>query len=83
MRIYSGWDRNDPRLLDGANYLMQQQLPGDATPRERDTYYWYYATQVLKYIDGPLWNKWDSRLRPLSDPFANQNRRSGRQLAPL
>ncbi len=44
---------------------MQQQLPGDATPRQRDTYYWYYATQVLKYIDGPLWNKWDSQLRPL------------------
>ncbi len=65
MRIYNGWDRNDPRLLEGANYLMQQQLPGDATPRERDTYYWYYATQVLKYIDGPLWNKWDSQLRPL------------------
>jgi hypothetical protein len=65
MRIYTGWDRNDPRLLDGATYLMQQQLPSDATPRQRDTYYWYYATQVLKYIDGPLWNKWDSQLRPL------------------
>lgn len=65
MRIYTGWDRDDPRLLDGATYLMQQQLPGDATPRQRDTYYWYYATQVLKYIDGPLWTKWDSQLRPL------------------
>ena len=65
MQIYSGWDRDDPRLLDGATYLLQTQMPTDSTPRQRDTYYWYYATQVLKHIDGPLWEKWDAQLRPL------------------
>ena len=65
MRIYSGWDRNDPRLLAGADYLVNNQLPSDSTPLLRDTYYWYYATQVLKYVDGPQWKTWNDQLRPL------------------
>lgn len=65
MRIYSGVDRNDSTLLDGATFLTMKHLPSDATPQSRDTYYWYYATQVLKHIDGPLWEKWDAQLRPL------------------
>ncbi|MFK7766285.1 MAG: hypothetical protein AB8B55_03505 [Mariniblastus sp.] len=65
MRIYSGWDRKDPRLLAGADYLLKTQLPNDSTPQQRDTYYWYYATQVMKYVDGPQWKKWNDQLRPL------------------
>lgn len=65
MRIYAGWKRDDPRLLAGAEYLLKTQLPSDSTPQLRDTYYWYYATQVLKYVDGPQWKKWNDRLRPL------------------
>jgi hypothetical protein len=65
MRIYRGWERNEPRLLDGAAILVGQHLPSDATPLKRDTYYWYYATQVLKHVDGPLWEEWDAKLRPL------------------
>lgn len=65
MRIYSGWDRSDPRLLAGADYLLNTKLPADTTPQLRDTYYWYYATQVLKHIDGPRWERWNNRLRPL------------------
>ena len=65
MRIYSGWSRDDPRLLAGADYLLEQQLPNDSTPQVRDTYYWYYATQVLKHIDGPRWERWNQKLRPL------------------
>ncbi|MDA7858832.1 hypothetical protein N9B05_03345 [Mariniblastus sp.] len=65
MRIYSGWDKNDPRLLAGADYLLQTQLPGDTSPQVRDTYYWYYATQVLKFVDGQRWNQWNNLLRPM------------------
>ena len=65
MRIYSGWDQQDPRLIAGAEYLLETQLPNDSTPIQRDTYYWYYATQVMKYVDGPQWNKWNNKLRPL------------------
>ncbi|QEG20324.1 prenyltransferase/squalene oxidase repeat-containing protein [Mariniblastus fucicola] len=64
MRIYTGWERDDPRLISGANYLVNQQMPGE-TVRLRDTYYWYYATQVLKHVDGPAWQKWNAALRPL------------------
>ena len=24
----------------------------------RDTYYWYYATQVLKHVGGEYWDTW-------------------------
>lgn len=65
MRIYSGWDRDDPRLLAGADYLLATQLPADSSPILRDTYYWYYATQVLKHVDGDRWKRWNDRLRPL------------------
>ena len=64
MRIYTGWQRDDPRLLSGARFMVQQQLPGESK-RLRDTYYWYYATQVLKHIDGPEWQTWNNALRPL------------------
>ena len=64
MRIYTGWERDDPRLLSGARYLVQQQLPGE-TLRLRDTYYWYYATQVLKHVGGTEWETWNNSLRPL------------------
>ena len=64
MRIYGGWERDDPRLISGARFLLQQQAPGE-TKELRDTYYWYYATQVLKHVDGDLWQQWDQQLRPL------------------
>jgi hypothetical protein len=65
MRIYRGWEQDDPRLVAGAKYLVDQQMPGDTNGRVRDTYYWYYATQVLKHVDGPLWDQWNDTLRPL------------------
>ena len=65
MRIYSGWDKSDPRLLSGADYLLLQQLPNTTTRKMRDTYYWYYATQVLKHVGGEQWNQWNNTLRPL------------------
>lgn len=65
MRIYSGWEKTDPRLKDGADYLLLQQLPNMTTRKMRDTYYWYYATQVLKHVGGDRWNQWNNTLRPL------------------
>ena len=65
MRIYSGWDKHDPRLISGAQFMLDMQMPSDATPQLRDTYYWYYATQVLKHVGGPQWAAWDQKLRPL------------------
>lgn len=65
MRLYTGWERNDPRTLAAADYLLSQQLPGDRTAIERDTYYWYYATQVLRHVGGERWEQWNNLLHPL------------------
>ncbi len=65
MQLYLGWESDDPRLLDGVDYLLSQQLPGDRTAIERDTYYWYYATQVLRHVGGRRWETWNEKLHPL------------------
>jgi hypothetical protein len=64
MRVYSGWSRSDARFQAGADYLLDQ-LPSDANARVRDTYYWYYATQVLKHAGGDAWETWNAALQPL------------------
>jgi hypothetical protein len=64
MRVYSGWPRDDQRFLSGAQSLLKQ-LPSDANTQLRDTYYWYYATQVLKHAGGESWDAWNRALHPL------------------
>jgi hypothetical protein len=66
MRLYTGWNRNDPRMVAGAKHLMEH-LPaiGTAADPQRDTYYWYYATQVMFHMKGDYWKTWNDRLRPL------------------
>jgi hypothetical protein len=64
MRLYTGWNRTDQRLVTGADYLLSQ-LPSDRTNTQRDTYYWYYATQVMRHVGGERWDRWNGRLHPL------------------
>ena len=64
MRVYSGWSRDDERFLEGARSLLKQ-LPSDTNTVLRDTYYWYYATQVLKHAGGAAWETWNQSLHPL------------------
>lgn len=56
-RMYSGWQRNDPRLARGVERLAE------AGPSYEDMYYNYYAAQVLNHYDGPQWPAWNERLR--------------------
>lgn len=63
MHLYMEQDTSDPRLAAGAGYLLQH-LPDDSTPESRDTYYWYYATQLLKHQGGPAWQTWYQALHP-------------------
>lgn len=58
-RQYLGWKQNDPRLLDGADYLMDE-LPSWESP---DVYYWYYATQVFHHLGGARWDRWNGVMR--------------------
>jgi hypothetical protein len=66
MQQYLGWQRDNPYLRDGAEYL-KANLPKLGTPtlRTRDCYYWYYATQVMFQMQGEYWTSWNEALRPL------------------
>lgn len=66
MRQYLGWNRNHPNLTGGADFLLTQ-LPtvGDASNPQRDSYYWYYATQVMFHMKGEHWQRWNDKLRPI------------------
>jgi hypothetical protein len=66
MRLYLGWRRDNQNLELGARYLIERP-PAIGTSRnpQRDTYYWYYATQVLFHMGGQYWKAWRERLHPL------------------
>jgi len=66
MRMYLGWDRDNSALTRGADYL-QANLPEVGTEDQptRDSYYWYYATQVMYHVGGARGKAWNDRLRPL------------------
>lgn len=62
-RQYLGWQREDERLLRGANYLLENLPEWDRS--DRDVYYWYYATQVCHHMEGQHWQKWNTVMRDL------------------
>jgi hypothetical protein len=60
-RMYLGWERDDPRLQNGVNYLLENLPEWD----EQNVYYWYYATQVLHHVEGSPWRIWNEPMRKL------------------
>jgi hypothetical protein len=56
---YMGAPRSDPMLTGGVRHLMAN-LPDN---KERNIYYWYYATQVMHNMSGPDWDAWNRRMR--------------------
>jgi hypothetical protein len=66
MRLYLGWRRDNPNLARGAQFLAEN-LPSLGTAEQplRDTYYWYYGTQVMFHMGGDYWQQWNDRLHPL------------------
>jgi len=66
MRLYLGWRRDNINMARGADYLLQNPPSvGTAAAPLRDTYYWYYATQVMFHMGGERWRKWNAMLHPL------------------
>ena len=66
MRMHTGWNRGDAQMIEGAEHLLEH-LPaeGTVTRPTRDTYYWYYATQVMFHMRGKYWRQWSERLEPM------------------
>jgi hypothetical protein len=58
---YLGAKRDDPVIANGIDYLMTRKP--DIT--QRNTYYWYYATQVLHNCPGPQWDEWNREMRQI------------------
>lgn len=66
MRFYTGWRRDNENMARGADYLLESPPAiGTARDPKRDTYYWYYATQVMFHMGGEHWQKWNEQLRPV------------------
>ena len=66
MRLYTGWSRTNHHMMMGARTL-DQNLPnlGTSDSPKRDTYYWYYATQVMFHMGGEQWQRWNQALHPM------------------
>lgn len=66
MRLYTGWKRDHPNMRRGTDWLLRF-LPAEGTPAAptRDTYYWYYATQVMFHAGGEKWKAWYGDLYPI------------------
>jgi len=55
-RMYLGWQRDNPALQRGVQWISDQG------PAPGDMYYNYYASQVMRHWEGPLWKKWEERM---------------------
>ncbi|MCA9239558.1 MAG: hypothetical protein KDA37_05140, partial [Planctomycetales bacterium] len=75
MQLYLGEGRESVRMQRGADHLLAN-LPTIGQSREpartstlgnplRDTYYWYYGTQVMFHMGGAHWSAWNDALHPL------------------
>lgn len=62
-RQYLGAKQDNPMLVGGVDFLMKN-LP---ELNEKNIYYWYYATQVLRNMNDSDWDKWNRKMRFLVD----------------
>jgi hypothetical protein len=66
MRLYLGWNRTRPEFQRGAEHILKYPAAyGTASDPKRDTYYWYYATQVMFHMGQKHWEQWRAVLHPL------------------
>lgn len=61
-REYLGWPRDEPDLVAGSKYLMEN-MPPEASDKLGPIYYYYYATQALHHLEGPDFDLWNHRMR--------------------
>ena len=67
---YAGMKRTDPAMVEGMKYVMDN-LNG----AKGDSYFLYYATQVMHNLPGPEWDTWNRNAR--RHLISTQNRDKG------
>lgn len=55
---YSGMKRTDPTMTEGISYVM-----ANLNGAKQDSYFQYYATQVMHNLPGPEWDTWNQAVR--------------------
>lgn len=66
MRLYLGWRRDNPDMVRGSDWLLERPpTEGTVDVPLKDTYYWYYASQVLFHMGGERWKAWYGHLYPI------------------
>lgn len=55
---YTGMKRTDPAMIEGMNYVMSH-----LNTAKTNSYFLYYATQVMHNLPGPEWDKWNREAR--------------------
>ncbi len=79
MRLHTGWTASDPRVVEASRPLAAM-IPsyGTESRKTRDSYLWYYASQVLVHTGGEPWDAWYRGLvRTLSTTQETQGPRAG------
>jgi hypothetical protein len=60
-RMYLGWKTTDERILRGCDYVLKKPISSEI--KERNYYYWYYATNALHHAGGAAWFRWNNTMR--------------------
>lgn len=58
-RMYSGWSKEEPTIQAAVKNFDKNG------PSPADSYYNYYATQVMKQHGGKEWENWNTRMRDM------------------
>jgi hypothetical protein len=66
-----GWRSNTPGFAEGAKGLMQKAVAGRSGGQLTDLYYFYYATQVVRFYGGEEWKTWNE------GPLGRDGKRKG------
>ncbi len=59
-RMYLGWKKDEPAMQRGAAWISKV---GPSVGKNRNMYFNYYATQIMRHWGGEEWTKWNEVMR--------------------
>ncbi|MCA9079052.1 MAG: terpene cyclase/mutase family protein [Planctomycetaceae bacterium] len=64
-RQWLGWEKNDPAMKRGVDFLVSTQNRPEWLAHRRNVYAWYYTAQTLHNLGGSRWEKWFAEVQHL------------------